>query len=113
MMEMTWEDPPERHRESKWKGIAAQLDERPGQWALLNMYEGENAKRNAYSLAGRVRRILIDEFGKGFYELTSRSVPNTDKAGVWGQRVLPSDDQLLEALADSEITTDELTGEMS
>lgn len=111
-MEMVWQDPPERERSSKWTEIAALLAERPGQWALLNKYDGENAKRNAYSLAGRVRKILNDQFGKGEFELTSRSASDTD-AGVWGRKTMLSDDELLEALADKETTDDKLIGDLS
>ena len=78
-MNIVWQDPPERSRASKWRTIAAQLDERPGKWALVQEYEGENAKRNAYSLAGRIRNI----FGDGF-EVTSRSLGAT-RAGVWAR----------------------------
>ena len=111
-MELVWQDPPERERSSKWIGIANQLATKPGRWALLNKYDGENAKRNAYSLAGRVRKILTDEFGKGEFELTSRSASETD-AGVWGRKTMLSDDQLLDALANEENTDDEVMGELS
>lgn len=99
-MELVWQDPPERERNSKWKSIAEALAERPGKWALLNEYEGENAKRNAYSLAGRVRRILIDEYGKGEYEIRSRSAGET--AGVWGRKTALSDNELSDRRADPE-----------
>lgn len=111
-MEMVWQDPPERERSSKWTEIAEQLAERPGQWALLNKYDGDNAKRNAYSLAGRVRKILNDQYGKGEYELTSRSVSDID-AGVWGRKTMLTDDQLLEALADEAVADDDVMGELS
>lgn len=91
-MEMNWQDPPERSRTSKWKDVAAQLDTRPGTWALLKEYDGDNAKRNAYSLAGRIRTI----FGSG-YKVTSRSIPGTDEAGVWARTL--NDDELIAALA--------------
>jgi hypothetical protein len=68
--------------------------------------------RNAYSLAGRVRKILVDRYGKGEYEIRSRSASNTD-AGVWGRKTALTDDQLLEALADEGTTDDELIGELS
>lgn len=107
-MELVWQDPPERTRSSKWRDIAEQLAAKPGQWAQLNEYEGENAKRNAYSLAGRIRKLFGDEF-----EVTSRIIPNTDKAGVWGRKKELTDDQLLDALADSKQSDNDLMGDAS
>lgn len=109
-MTMEWQDPPERTRSSKWKSIADELATRPGDWGLLNTYEGENAKRNAYSLAGRVRKL----FGKG-YEVTSRTT-GPDTAGVWGRKRKPDaslDSAILDALADEDTDIADLVEELS
>lgn len=101
-MEMQWQDPPTASRKSKWKVVAEALKERPNKWAFLRSYEGSNAKRNAYSLAGRLRKT----FGEA-YEVTSRGT-GEEEAGVWARytgeaKAKPlspdmSDEDLLDAL---------------
>lgn len=95
-MELQWQDPPTASRKSKWKAVAAELESRPNTWALLRTYEGGNAKRNAYSLAGRLRKT----FGPNF-KVTSRGTGD-DEAGVWAQ-YKPVEVKLSEEMSDEEL----------
>lgn len=95
-MELQWQDPPTASRKSKWKAVAAELETRPDTWALLRTYKGGNAKRNAYSLAGRLRKT----FGPDF-KVTSRGTGDNE-AGVWG-KFKPSEVVLSEEMTDEEL----------
>lgn len=74
-MTLEWSDPPEARRKGKWRTIFVELEAKPGVWAKLH----ENTARNAYSLAGRLRKMAGPAF-----EFTSRSYGD-GQAGVWGR----------------------------
>ena len=76
-MTVEWSEPPAARRKGKWAQVFKELEDRPGDWAKLS----ENTTRNAYSLAGRLRKI-----GGGDFEFTSRSFGDGN-AGVWGRYI--------------------------
>lgn len=76
-MTLEWGDPPSARRKGKWAPVFAGLEDRPGDWAKLS----ENTTRNAYSLAGRLRKL-----GEGEFEFTSRAYGDGN-AGVWGRYI--------------------------
>ena len=93
-MTLEWGDPPKARRKGKWASVFAELELRPGKWAKLS----ENESRNAYSLAGRLRKSA----GPGF-EFTSRS-SGDGKAGVWGKYIgdSPEEPQLVEVAIEAD-----------
>ena len=101
-MELQWQDPPTASRKSKWKAVAAELQTKPNAWALLRTYKGGNAKRNAYSLAGRLRKTFGPEF-----RVTSRGTGD-DEAGVWAQYAPQGAVPTEEVTLSEEMTDEEL-----
>ena len=77
-----WSDPPPRGSigDYEWREIAAALDSRPGEWALIAAFDTASA---ASSLVGHVKRgRTVPALDPDHYEVKSRKLSDAEW-GVW------------------------------
>lgn len=70
---LVWEEPPARSGEGRYAEISAALRARPGQWAVIRTYQGEQKKRG-WSFASHVNSGKLIDFPADGFEACARTV---------------------------------------
>ncbi len=85
---LKWGDPPKgiTTREAN-NAIAAQLRSRPGEWALIRVYD-EDQRHLAYGYAQSIRDGRTVAFRTGTFEAVGRRISDSKgRSGVWARFV--------------------------
>lgn len=86
MSELVWEDPPAHSGRMDWRAVAAELRDRPGEWARVR--DGLNATYASVT-ATRIKKGVFKPFKPaGAFEAESRK--HGDASAVWARYVGPA-----------------------